>query len=112
VRGAQNTGTGFLSEKLSAHLINEIMKALPSIQSYIEGTIAKLSKELTALGGDVSHSRGAMLHMTLQLCHKMERAFERIVDGGKDGAWSAAQHPRPFRKAGTALISCGAACTR
>ena len=34
----------------------------------------------------MSHSRGAMLHMTLQLCQKMERAFERIVDGGKDGA--------------------------
>eukprot|EP00198_Chlamydomonas_reinhardtii_P011594 XP_001700931.1 dynamin-related GTPase [Chlamydomonas reinhardtii] len=84
VRGG-NTGTTFLAEKLSNHLINEIMKSLPSIQSYIEGTIAKLQKELTALGGDVSHSRGAMLHMTLQLCQKMERAFERIVDGGKDG---------------------------
>lgn len=81
----QNTGTTFLADKLSNHLINEIMKSLPSIQSYIESTIAKLQKELTALGGDVSHSRGAMLHMVLQLCQKLERAFERIVDGGKDG---------------------------
>ncbi len=32
----QNTGTTYLAEKLSAHLINEIMKSLPSISSYID----------------------------------------------------------------------------
>ena len=32
----QNTGTTFLAEKLSAHLINEIMKSLPSITSFID----------------------------------------------------------------------------
>ena len=61
----QNTGTTFLAEKLSNHLINEIMKSLPSIQSYIEGTIAKLQKELTVRqslgagrGRACLHSRG------------------------------------------------------
>lgn len=80
-----NFGTGYLSEKLSAHLINEIMKNLPSIQSYIESTISKTQAELTALGGDVAGTRGSMLHMVLQLCHKLEKAFDKIVDGGKDG---------------------------
>ena len=31
-----NIGTNFLADKLSAHLINEIMKNLPSIQQYID----------------------------------------------------------------------------
>ena len=31
-----NRGTTFLSEKLSNHLINEIMKNLPFISQYIE----------------------------------------------------------------------------
>jgi hypothetical protein len=31
-----NTGTTFLADKLSTHLINEIMKNLPSITSYID----------------------------------------------------------------------------
>lgn len=31
-----NVGTGFLAEKLSNHLINEIMKNLPSISQYID----------------------------------------------------------------------------
>ncbi len=48
-------------------------------------TLLQCVRGVQALGGDISHSRGAMLHMTLQLCSKLERAFERIVDGGKDG---------------------------
>lgn len=80
-----NFGTGYLSEKLSAHLIGEIMKNLPSIQSYIETTVANTAKELSALGGDVAGSRGSMLHMVLQLCQKLEKSFDKIVDGGKDG---------------------------
>ncbi|KAJ9505175.1 hypothetical protein QJQ45_024850 [Haematococcus lacustris] len=32
----QNIGTGYLAEKLSQHLINEIMKNLPSISQYID----------------------------------------------------------------------------
>jgi dynamin 1-like protein len=31
-----NTGTGYLAEKLSQHLIAEIMKQLPSISSFID----------------------------------------------------------------------------
>lgn len=31
-----NTGTTYLAEKLSTHLINEIMKNLPSISAYID----------------------------------------------------------------------------
>eukprot|EP00798_Chlamydomonas_sp_ICE-L_P016681 gene16681-22940_t len=75
----------YLSEKLSTHLINEIMKNLPSISSYIDQNIAKLERDLKALGGDVNFGRGSMLHLILKLCRKVEEAFMRIVDGGKDG---------------------------
>lgn len=67
------------------HLINEIMKNLPSISAYIDQNVAKLEKELKALGGDVNHGRGSMLHLILTLCRKLEEAFAKIVDGKKDG---------------------------
>jgi hypothetical protein len=31
-----NIGTGYLSDKLSHHLVNEIMRKLPKIQHYID----------------------------------------------------------------------------
>jgi dynamin 1-like protein len=34
----ENTGTTYLAEKLSRHLINEITRKLPEIQSYIDKT--------------------------------------------------------------------------
>mmetsp|Transcript_14458 Transcript_14458/g.31336 ORF Transcript_14458/g.31336 Transcript_14458/m.31336 type:complete len:628 (+) Transcript_14458:150-2033(+) len=80
-----NTGTTYLAEKLSTHLINEIMKNLPSISSYIDQNIVKLEKDLKALGGDLNYGRGSMLHLILKLCRKVEEAFEGIVDGGRDG---------------------------
>lgn len=80
-----NTGTTYLAEKLSIHLINEIMKNLPSISAYIDQNVVKLEKELKALGGDVNYGRGSMLHLILTLCRKLEEAFNKIVDGKKDG---------------------------
>lgn len=80
-----NTGTTFLADKLSAHLINEIMKNLPSISAYIDQNVAKLEKELKTLGGDINYGRGSMLHLILTLCRRLEEAFSKIVDGKKDG---------------------------
>ncbi|GFH12799.1 uncharacterized protein HaLaN_08553, partial [Haematococcus lacustris] len=73
----QNIGTGYLAEKLSQHLINEIMKNLPSISQYIDQNIVKLESELKALGGDLKYGRGSMLHLILTLCHKLEKAFAK-----------------------------------
>eukprot|EP00798_Chlamydomonas_sp_ICE-L_P025635 gene25635-11293_t len=81
----KNTGTGYLSEKLSTHLINEIMKNLPSISSYIDQNVSQLEKDLKALGGDLSYGRGSMLHLILRLCRKVEESFTELVDGGRDG---------------------------
>ncbi|GAX77714.1 hypothetical protein CEUSTIGMA_g5157.t1 [Chlamydomonas eustigma] len=80
-----NIGTGYLAEKLSQHLIAEIMKQLPSISSFIDQSIAKLEKELKDMGGDIKEGRGSLLHLILTLCRKLEEAFAKIVDGGRDG---------------------------
>lgn len=80
-----NTGTTFLADKLSQHLINEIMKNLPAITSYIDQNITKLEAEIKAMGGDVNFARGGMLHLILTLCRRLEEAFGKIVDGKKDG---------------------------
>jgi dynamin 1-like protein len=48
-------------------------------------SIAKTEAELKALGGDISYGRGSMLHLILTLCHKLEKAYTKIVDGGRDG---------------------------
>lgn len=50
-------------------------------------SIIRLEKELKALGGDVKFGRGSMLHMVLTLCHKLEKAYIKTVDGGRDGAY-------------------------
>mmetsp|Transcript_7411 Transcript_7411/g.12788 ORF Transcript_7411/g.12788 Transcript_7411/m.12788 type:complete len:628 (+) Transcript_7411:31-1914(+) len=80
-----NIGTGYLAEKLSNHLINEIMRNLPSIALYIDQNAKRLEAELKALGGDLKYGRGSMLHLILTLCHKLEKAYGRVVDGGRDG---------------------------
>ncbi len=49
-------------------------------------SIARLEKELKALGGDIKTGRGSMLHLILTLCHKLEKAYTKTVDGGQDGA--------------------------
>uniref|UniRef100_A0A7S0VAJ5 Uncharacterized protein n=1 Tax=Polytomella parva TaxID=51329 RepID=A0A7S0VAJ5_9CHLO len=84
-RDLKNVGTAYLAEKLSNHLISEITNKLPSIQEYVSGVISTLEKEKKSLGGDVASTRGGILHLILQLCHKIERAFEKVVDGGRDG---------------------------
>jgi hypothetical protein len=48
-------------------------------------SIAKLEKELKDLGGDIKEGRGSLLHLILTLCRKLEEAFAKIVDGGRDG---------------------------
>lgn len=53
-----NTGTSFLANKLSVHLINEIHKKLPTISSHIDQTLFKTQKELEALGTDIGSNRG------------------------------------------------------
>jgi hypothetical protein len=43
--------------------------------------------QLKALGQDVTGNRGKMLHLILTLCQKVEKAFNKIVDGGEGGGW-------------------------
>lgn len=81
----KNVGTDYLSSNLSNKLIDEIMKQLPSLQQYIDQSVAKLQKELKDMGNDISGNRGQMLHMVLTLCQKAEKCFEKIVDGGAGG---------------------------
>ncbi len=63
----KNVGTGFLSGKLSTHLINAIRKQLPVIQHSINDGIINLERELEALGGPAVNTRGAMVHLILQV---------------------------------------------
>ncbi len=37
------------------------------------------------LGSDIGSNRGKMLHLILTLIHKVEKAFEKVVDGGSGG---------------------------
>ena len=64
--GLKNVGTGFLSGKLSSHLINAIRKQLPIIQHSINDGIVDMERELEALGGPGATTRGAMVHLVLQ----------------------------------------------
>jgi len=84
-RDLENIGMTYLADKLSAHLIAEILKKLPSITAHIDATIAKTSKELEALGSDVGANRGRMLHLILTLCQRVERSFDKVVEGGAGG---------------------------
>ena len=63
----KNVGTGFLSSKLSTHLINAIRKQLPVIQHSINDGIIGLDRELESLGGPAVVTRGAMVHLILQV---------------------------------------------
>lgn len=80
----RNLGMGFLSSKLSNHLIGAIRKQLPVIQHNISEGIVSLEKELESLGGPQSGSRGGMLHLVLQLCRTFEEAFAKVcsISGG------------------------------
>lgn len=52
--------------------------------------VIKLQKQLTDMGGDVAEGRGKMLHLILVLCQKVQKAFDKCVDGGSGGkrlAW-------------------------
>ncbi|KAF6255607.1 dynamin-related GTPase [Scenedesmus sp. NREL 46B-D3] len=84
-RDLENTGTDYLSKKLSTHLINEITRKLPEIQGYIDKTIHDYQSQLKALGHDVTGNRGKMLHLILTICQKVEKAFNKIVDSGEGG---------------------------
>ena len=64
----KNVGTGFLSSKLSTHLINAIRKQLPIIQHSINDGIVGLDRELQSLGGPAVTTRGQMVHLILQVC--------------------------------------------
>jgi dynamin 1-like protein len=80
-----NVGTDYLAKKLSTHLINEISRKLPEIQSFVDHAVADYRKQLHDLGNDVAGNRGKMLHLILTICQKVEKAFNRIVDGGEGG---------------------------
>lgn len=71
----KNVGTGFLSSKLSTHLINAIRKQLPVIQHSINDGIINLERELEALGGPAVTTRGAMVHLILQVCIPAQSAI-------------------------------------
>lgn len=74
----KNVGMGFLSSKLSTHLIGAIRKQLPVIQHNINEGIISLEKELESMGGPQSNTRGAMVHLVLQLCRTFEEAFAKV----------------------------------
>jgi hypothetical protein len=80
-----NVGTDYLAKKLSTHLINEISRKLPEIQAFVDHAVADYRKQLHDLGNDVAGNRGKMLHLILTICQKVEKAFNRIVDGGEGG---------------------------
>lgn len=84
-RDLDNIGTTYLANKLSNHLINEITRKLPDIQSYVDKTIHDYQSQLKSLGQDVTGNRGKMLHLILTICQKVEKAFNKIVDGGEGG---------------------------
>jgi dynamin 1-like protein len=48
-------------------------------------SISDYKNELKKLGNDVTGNRGKMLHLILTLCQKVEKAFNKIVDGGEGG---------------------------
>ena len=75
----RNVGTGFMSTKLSSHLIGAIRRQLPVIQQHISEGIISLEKELEALGGPGAASRGSMIHLVLQLCRAFEEAFAKVI---------------------------------
>lgn len=50
----ENIGTPYLSKKLSNHLINEILKQLPSIQAFIDNRYACASDCMGKLAGQYS----------------------------------------------------------
>lgn len=75
----RNVGTGFLSTKLSSHLIGAIRRQLPIIQQHISEGIISLEKELESLGGPGTASRGSMIHLVLQLCRTFEEAFAKVA---------------------------------
>ena len=55
----KNVGTGFLSVKLSNHLIGAIRKQLPVITHSINEGIVSLEKELESMGGAQVGDHGA-----------------------------------------------------
>jgi hypothetical protein len=48
-------------------------------------SIHDYQSQLKALGHDVTGNRGKMLHLILTICQKVEKAFNKIVDGGEGG---------------------------
>ena len=58
-RELKNIGTGFLSVKLSNHLIGAIRKQLPVITHSINEGIVSLEKELESMGGAQVGSKGS-----------------------------------------------------
>lgn len=54
------------------------------------GSIHDYQGQLKSLGQDVTGNRGKMLHLILTLCQKVEKAFNKIVDGGEGGEGSEA----------------------
>lgn len=48
-------------------------------------SIHDYQSQLKSLGQDVTGNRGKMLHLILTICQKVEKAFNKIVDGGEGG---------------------------
>eukprot|EP00210_Caulerpa_lentillifera_P005765 g5512.t1 len=81
----ENVGTGYLSQKLSTHLLNEIKRALPGLLTSIKSEILALEKELAALGASMMDSRGQMVHFILKRCREFETTYSELIDRGKGG---------------------------
>ncbi|GHP02455.1 hypothetical protein PPROV_000121200 [Pycnococcus provasolii] len=87
-RGLHNVGTPALSKKLSTFLEKTIRDQIPHIQNFVLEGIQALQAELRSLGGPAMASRGEMLHMVLTLCREFDRAYETLLDRGKNGGES------------------------
>lgn len=74
-----------MGNKLSEHLLQAIRRQMPTIQNFISKNITDLTRELDSLGGSVDFSRGGMIHLILTMCRHFETAFNKNVDGGKNG---------------------------
>lgn len=71
------------------HAFGDLLLLCCSIHDY--------QSQLKALGQDVTGNRGKMLHLILTICQKVEKAFNKIVEGGEGGEQAKGKTRRTSR---------------
>lgn len=61
------------------------LSCTPNALPFVCCSIHDYQTQLKSLGQDVTGNRGKMLHLILTICQKVEKAFNKIVDGGEGG---------------------------